>query len=198
MKVKNCNVKENFTDDYFRITLIYICLTMLVPILIILTANLIIIASISKRKSNKMSEYICKRKRKTTYFQRQLPSQQHLEMMNFKQERSKSLVKRAYYVNLDQIINRVTTKANSQAMLTKMLVLISFCFVFLNLPYFISWCIFYYKDVLTDNNKYQINAENTDHLYSTLKIIEIFYLANYCINFYLYFASGSVFRNQIK
>jgi len=168
---------------------------MLVPILIILTSNIIIIASITKRRSDKMKKYISEKKRKSE--SQQEGQHVNLKIMNTKNI-CKSLVKRPYYVNMDQITNRVTIKANSQAMLTKMLVLISFCFVFLNLPYFISWCIFYYKDVLTNDNKYQINSEKTNNLYSMLKIIEIFYLANYCINFYLYFASGSVFRNQLK
>ena len=35
-------------------------------------------------------------------------------------------------------------------------------------------------------------------LFSILQICEIFYIANYCILFFAYCASGSKFRNQLK
>ena len=37
-----------------------------------------------------------------------------------------------------------------------------------------------------------------NYLYAALKIAEIFYLLNYSIYFYIYYLSGSLFRNQLK
>ena len=100
---------------------------------------------------------------------------------------------RPYYLSINQIINRVTSKANTSKKITKMLVLISFTYAFLNLPYLIAWSLFYYGSIFLSDELIMYN-----NLYSAMKISEIFYLLNYSIYFYIYYASGSVFRNQLK
>jgi len=98
-----------------------------------------------------------------------------------------------YYLNVDQLIKRVTNKANSTERLTKLLVLISFSYAFLNLPYFLTWSMYYLE---INFNKDDVIIHN--YLYLAVELTEIFYILHYCLHFYIYCFSGSVFRNQLR
>ena len=111
-----------------------------------------------------------------------------------KRERKSNLKKKPHYLTLNQIINR--NKRNSQnnsKKITILLIFISFSFIFLNLPYLLSWLLYSYDETF---NKLDINTQN--YLFTAIQISEIFYVLNYGIKFFVYCASGSKFNNQLK
>ena len=72
---------------------------------------------------------------------------------------------------------------------TLQLTLISFSFIALNLPYFISWSYFYIDYFYqSDQNEFQNN------FFSYVQIAKIFHVLNYCIKFYIMFATVKNFR----
>ena len=183
--IKSCDVKKEFSDEYFHITIAYICLIMLLPILIILIANFLISYKVfySKHQQKKLnkSSLIAK-------------NNSHSNNNTANNNSNKSKIKlKPYYLNIDQVIKRVTNKANKAERLTKLLVLISFSYAFLNLPYFLTWSMYY-----IEINFNKEDAVTHNYLYSAVELTEIFYILHYSIHFYIYCLSGSVFRNQLK
>lgn len=126
--IRTCDVKRNWSVNYFHITLIYISLIMLIPIMIIIVSNSLIILNILRARIEQKN---LNEKRRTPV--------QRRRMQNLKLTTEATHKVKPYYLNIDQMINRVTSKANSTKRLTKILVLISFSYAFLNLPYFITW-----------------------------------------------------------
>ena len=101
---------------------------------------------------------------------------------------------KAFYLNFDQYLNRITVRANSTIKLTIIIVSTSISYVLMNLPYLIVWFL-----IVNKKNDYGENLITKNHnYYSMLKLAEIVYLINFSINFYIYCASGSVFRKQLK
>lgn len=175
---KYCDIKPGFDILYYYITIVYISIKMLIPIVLILISNSIIIINIMRLGSNK-------------YKLR--------ENHSFKKKKFYSRIKpglkiKPFYLTLNQVINRVTIKANNSKILTKLIILISFSYVLLNFPYFIIWTVYYYNESVFNSRTTNLNS----HWFVALKLAEIFYLLNYAINFYIYCASGSVFRKQLK
>ena len=158
---------------------------MLLPILIILIANFLISYKVfySKHQQKKLnkSSLIAK-------------NNSHSNNNTANNNSNKSKIKlKPYYLNIDQVIKRVTNKANKAERLTKLLVLISFSYAFLNLPYFLTWSMYY-----IEINFNKEDAVTHNYLYSAVELTEIFYILHYSIHFYIYCLSGSVFRNQLK
>jgi hypothetical protein len=52
----------------------------------------------------------------------------------------------------------------------------------LNLPYFISWCVFFYKLGVM---KYDDQVTKT-WLFTVIQLCEIFYVLNYGVHFFIY------------
>ena len=212
-KETHCDVATNWPISYNTITTIYILITMLIPILIIFICNLLIILNLfniipscNKKRSDEITLRKClpaatvletamistitnynNTSKKTVTYQLTVVSETS-------KKSSKDVRLKPFYLNINQFINKNTSKANSSKKITIILVLISFSYVFWNLPYLITWCLFYKNEFFDWNNK----LASFNNLHSILKIVEIFYLLNYSLNFYIYCAAGSVFRNQLK
>lgn len=155
-----CDVQDSLERAYFFITLIYIGLIMFSPILIIFISNsLIIYFSIETYKKN-------------------LSIRDHTTLVSCQRS----------YKTFESTIKEKTNRKNFSSKITRMLLLISFSYALLNLPYFITWCLFFVRknDTVVKNN-----------FFAALQISEIFYILNYCIYFYINFASGSLFRHQL-
>jgi hypothetical protein len=183
-----CNVKDGWDKIYFHLTLVYICIIMLIPILIIFTSNSFLISSIYKNKSNHL---------KNAQSSKKIINKNNINIMrlnNTKINNNEKIQLKPYFLTINQIINRVTNQANSTKKLTKMLILISFSYALFNLPYFITWSLFYYNETFIK----LLDASEHNYYYSALKICELFFVLNYGIYFYIYILSGSVFRNQLK
>jgi hypothetical protein len=84
-------------------------------------------------------------------------------------------------------------KSSESNKITRMLLLMSLSYAILNLPYFISWSIFFYNMAFQSLTKAQ-----RFYLFSALNICEIFYILNYAIHFFIYCASGKRFRTQLR
>ena len=196
--VKSCEVKnekKEWIREYFHITLAYIFIIILIPIIVIFVSNSIIIINIfqscPKRNGLKMHKStfnLKKKKKKNNNHKTEITSSSSTNNDN-----NNKVKLRPYYLTIDQIINRVTNKANKSKKITKMLILISFSYAFLNLPYLVAWSFYYYGSIFHNDDVVENN-----YLYAALKIAEIFYLLNYSIYFYIYYLSGSLFRNQLK
>lgn len=185
-----CDVIPNWSDSFFHTTIAYVFLTLLGPIVIIFVCNLMIITRILVESHFH---------RQTKVKLKKCVKSPILKNVNLIKLDTHSAVNgpnrgKPYYMSMNQFIDRIAARANSPKKLTFMLMLISLSYACLNLPYLITWSLFYYYDVLKRNG--QIVQYN--FLYSLLKFTEIFYLLNYSINFYIYCASGSVFRTQLK
>jgi hypothetical protein len=76
----------------------------------------------------------------------------------------------------------------------KNLIIFSFIFVLLNLPFLIDWFLLYFN--CFDNSEQETHTK--DLLMASLDICEIFHILNFCILFYVYCAFGSKFRSQLK
>jgi len=195
--VKSCEVKnekKEWIREYFHITLAYIFIIILIPIIVIFVSNSIIIINIfqscPKRNGLKMHKSTFNIKKKKKKKKTEITSSGGGSSSTNNDNKVKL---RPYYLTIDQIINRVTNKANKSKKITKMLILISFSYAFLNLPYLVAWSFYYYGSIFHNDDVVENN-----YLYAALKIAEIFYLLNYSIYFYIYYLSGSLFRNQLK
>lgn len=169
-----CDVKTNWINEYFQITFIYLILQMIIPIIIIIISNSIIIYNLKK------SEYETHQIEQMSILKQTKKNQ--LLPCNIIPAKFKNFNKRKNYFNVGQLINKIANKSNNTKKVNEILVFISFSYVLFNLPYLITWCIFYYGNYYINTNPIEIN-----HIYSVLKISEIFYLVSYCINFYIYY-----------
>ena len=214
--LRYCDVSADWSREYFHITLAYICFIMLFPIVIITVSNSIIISNIVRADSNRnkmcsldpnMNEtnnrFYGSFFSMTTFNRSRASSRQSMPGRNkFSSFRLQDLtqlkteVQRPYYLNISQLIGRISRQSNNSIKLTRLLVFISFSYSLFNLPYLIAWFVFYYEMILNMDNKHELAKHN--YFYSVLKVVEIFYLLNYGINFYIYCASGSIFRQQLK
>ena len=94
-------------------------------------------------------------------------------------------------VNL-RILTKSSFKKNYSKKMTKTLLLVSFSYAFLNLPYIVAWYA-YYNQITLD-----IDITIKNNLFSKVQITELFNVLNYCIHFFLYCLSGSLFRFQLR
>lgn len=90
-------------------------------------------------------------------------------------------------------LNRKSKKNENSYKLANILILTSFSYAFFNLPYLITWFLFFYEIALNENNLIIKN-----YLFGTVQYAEIFYLLNYGAKFYIYCLSGSLFRHQLN
>ena len=89
--------------------------------------------------------------------------------------------------------NKNTKKSQDINKMSKILLLISFTYALLNLPYFIMWCLFFKEVAFNQNSLIEKN-----NLFAGVQITEIFFILNYSIHFYINYLSSSRFRRQLK
>ena len=194
-------MKKSWRTEYFRITIIYIIVTMLVPTLIILVCNFVIICG--TYKTNQSLKFTTRKK--LSIFQNKFfttndsPKKTLARNKKLAQlpkpsvKRKVSFVFKKHYLSTNKIVSKISGKTNSSKKLTKMLLFLSFSYVMLNLPYLISWLVFYYHIAFKD-------ADSTlkNYLFAFVQLGEICYVLNYGLLFYLYSASGSIFKNRVN
>ena len=81
---------------------------------------------------------------------------------------------------------------------TILLLVVSTCFIALNLPYFITWCLTISKRIHIVMFSSGTRATSSAHLRGTLYISKTIFSFNYCINFFLYSLTGVNFRRQLR
>lgn len=101
---------------------------------------------------------------------------------------------RPYYYTRNQMINRKAFNLkNSSFKLTFMLLVISFSFVLLNLPYLFGWCAFFYN-----MSFHRLDHVTSNNLFAFLQFSEIFYVLNYGLKFFIFCLTESTFKNKLK
>lgn len=212
-----CDIRKEWSNEYFQITAAYIILVVLIPILTIFTSNSLIIVSLIRAESSRKKLNKTKLKYKTEQasvpkisFNRVSKSIPQTKGATSGKKCGKNLsVSHAlyqtsdltpssklkpFYSSINNVANRSMSKSSTSTKnSTKILMLISFVFICLNLPYLVIWFVFYYQMAFS-----QVNLETKDYLFALLQICEVFYMLNYSVLFYVYCASGSKFRNQLK
>lgn len=212
----NCDVIDYWRREYFIITSVYIAMIMLIPIITIFLSNSLILNKTSKadrdrqhlqmKLSSSTSQVRLKsrsrmdssvknnnlsvRNRRTSFgfasncsqYLSIGPNQTH---SNFKLK--------PYYPSFNNVDNKILIKADNSKRLKNILILISFSYAILNFPYLITWSVFFFEITF---NKLTTSSEN--YLFGAVQLSEIFYIFNYGLKFYIYCASGSMFRNQLK
>lgn len=172
-----CDNKKNWSSQYFIVNCIYISSIMLIPIILIFSSNsMIILITIKDDLRRKNLQQVKKE------FTRKLIIEATTKSTNY----SKSLS--IENITGQTVVKKIVFKANKSRKLTRMLVLISFSYALLNLPYLIFWSLYFSEQ----------NSIRRNYFYSALQISEIFFMLNYGVHFYLYCVAGSFFRNQLK
>ena len=188
MSISYCDIDKKHKQFYFITTLIYIVLIMLIPITAIIICNSLIIFQVCKASKkrrlmingNFIEDFETKSRSvrlKSSEINNEGNTQPD-EMFKFINSNTKR----------NQSLRKISNDSNK---VTRMLTIMSLSFAILNLPYFVTWCIFYYSVAIQDQTK-------SLYLIAFINLSEIFYVLNYGIHFFLYCASGKQFRKQLK
>lgn len=184
----SCSVKLNLFILYSYIILFNISLTILLPIIIIIIINTMIILKI---KSNNNNLTINKSNLLKNKLEKKRKNIQKLSNYDY------YLRIKPIYLNSCQMVQKLTINNNNNSSkkvskkLTKTLLIISFSYVFLNLPYFLI------RFSLTLSVIFSFNYDSI-YVFSALYISQILFFLNYSIHFYIYLLCGSFFCNQLK
>ena len=187
--MKYCGVKNSLNHIYYHMTFVYACLVMLMPMLIIFVSNSLIVAKLMSKKKHKLVTNVSKEKK--------VKAKKNIKPKTNEREAKSSIISnykiKPYYMTLNQVIIKVNENADCSKKITKTLVLISLTNALLNLPYFVLWALDYWQLA-------EILAKRNDSSFQTysFKIGELLYLMSFGVTFYVFYASGSVFRRQIK
>jgi len=176
----HCDVTNRFRKVYFLLTGVYIVVIMLIPILTIFISNSLILYKTRRADMNRllMQQIVkssglsgkCKAKQ-TELSSIQLNSTMRNRRKTFAfQSSSVSLKQRPkikpFYPTYDQKQKRAQ---NTAKRLKKILLIISFSYAFFNLPYLITWLIFFFKTTFND-----LTASEQNYLFSMVQLSEIF------------------------
>ncbi|XP_050395134.1 thyrotropin-releasing hormone receptor-like [Patella vulgata] len=92
-------------------------------------------------------------------------------------------------------IKIITEESIIKLEFTIILLVISFVFIALNLPFFCVWCKQFLLSISASMNKH---AHDFDNMQGLLLITRVIFYLNYCINFFLYSITGAYFRKELK
>ena len=180
MSVIYCDTDKSHGQLYFITTIIYIVLIMFIPITTIFICNTLIIIQVCRATKNR-ELMISGKFAKTNSHSINEENNEFLESNN---------KRKASQMNKSRKINNESNKV------TKMLIIMSLSYAILNLPYFITWCMFYYSKAIKKEKEEKFIYYS--YLFGFINLAEIFYVLNYGIHFFLYCASGRQFREQLK
>jgi hypothetical protein len=183
-----CDIITEWKSEYILITNVYVILIVFIPIPIIFISNILIICKTNREESRRknmqnlnISLTAIDINSRITRISR-LPS--HLYTSTNESIRGKqSVLRRAQN-------NRTT---NSSKKIATTLMIVSFSFAVLNLPYLCVWSAYNLSEYKT-NHMYQAHD---NYLFAFVKIAEIFFVLNYGIKFFIYCATGSIFRQRL-
>jgi len=208
-----CDIDAAYKKIYFYLNIIYICLIMLLPMIIILICNVCIIFKLNSKKRKELQNR-SRSKRNNVCLNDAISAKMNNREASMKTEINKlNLIRKSthsttalnnvenlrlkpHYWTFEQKINRNKNNLlKATTKLTVMLLVISFSFISLNAPYLTGWLIFFYKQAF-----HQLDNLTRNYLVSFLQISEIFYIhiLNYGMKFFIFCASGTVFRNKLK
>jgi len=146
-----CDVNKSLADFYFKAIFVYIFLVVLMPIVIVIISNFLIILRSKKNDLN--------RELLNAYTNNNL--EESNKQIN-RQSKSQHQINRQS--NAQQQISR-----NFNQKISKTLFLISSVYVILNLPYLITWFVYYNQIVLKSNTERAVK----NYAFSAVQIAEI-------------------------
>jgi len=168
-----CDVNKSLADFYFKAIFFYIFLVVLMPIVIVIISNFLIILRSKKNDLNRelLNAY-------TNNNLEDLPTNKQISRQSKSQHKinrqSKSQQQINRQSNAQQQINRQSNaqqqiSRNFNQKISKTLFLISSVYVILNLPYLITWFVYYNQIVLKSNTKRAVK----NYAFSAVQIAEI-------------------------
>lgn len=205
-----CDIDRNREKLYYytRATIFYITIIMLIPITAIIVSNSLIIIQIYKARKKRKQLFSIDKINK----QKKLRRNYSIQETNFNNQHDDILSDQTF--DIDDIDERTKPYVlrhfltirfkkfndNSQRV-THMLVLMSLSFAILNLPYFVTWCMFFYNEAFKNKNVSDLELTgflHSKYFFGFINIAETIYISNYGIHFYLYCASGKQFRRYLR
>ena len=156
-----CDVNKSLADFYFKAIFVYIFLVVLMPIVIVIISNFLIILRSKKNDLNRelLNAYTNNNLEESNkQINRQSKSQHQIN----RQSKSQQQINRQS--NAQQQISR-----NFNQKISKTLFLISSVYVILNLPYLITWFVYYNQIVLKSNTERAVK----NYAFSAVQIAEI-------------------------
>jgi hypothetical protein len=174
--IQYCDIKKMYRNEYFKLSIAYIIIIIIIPILIIMISNLIIISKafiIKSNRSNILTEINNNNNNEDQKSKKKfrLKNRRNATFLNSNSKtKSKNENIKPYYLTENQRINKENRNAKfSTKKITILLLIVSFSYVILNLPYLITWMFFYKNVVFVDANK-----NDEDYLFGYLQIAEVF------------------------
>ncbi|XP_005098020.1 cysteinyl leukotriene receptor 2 isoform X2 [Aplysia californica] len=108
------------------------------------------------------------------------------------------IIRRLVKHNRQQRLVRVVTEESVLRLeFTSILLVVSFCFVALNLPYFAIWCKLFLTSRFVNVQTFE-DPDELDYFRGLALITRAIFCMNYCINFFLYSITGAYFRRQLR
>ncbi|CAG5133303.1 unnamed protein product [Candidula unifasciata] len=108
------------------------------------------------------------------------------------------IIRRLYLRNKRNLKRYIITEESIIRMeFTVILLVVSFVFITLNLPYFYFWCkrfLHTFNSTVPSRKR----AAFLDQSESDLLITRVIFYLNYCVNFFLYSVTGAYFRKEMK
>lgn len=127
-----CDVQKNWKNTYFIITIIYISLIMLFPIIIVFIFNTLIIVKANRAQKRRQSSLMTPLSTRMKIIKEKTPN--NLLVPN--NSNTRVSLNDSYCLKMKSSFRKQTKQTNK---LAHSLILISFLYAFLNLPYLISW-----------------------------------------------------------
>ena len=115
--LNSCDVKRERGREYFQITIVYICLIMLFPIIILFTSNSLIIFDLLRtnfKSSDKNSKNSIANQRHLTIRKTNKSSPPKLDKSKGESSTAQVSHLKPYYYTMNQIINRVNQKVSNR------------------------------------------------------------------------------------
>jgi hypothetical protein len=201
---KYCDVNKDYVSEYYYLNMSYIILSIFIPMVVILVCNILIIFKIFKKNSERKllqaSRKIKKRSSSEPHERQsssifQIATQIRKKSLKFELKTRKRLNTHEFTTSIhikssenSKSVNKISYSPNSSKNTTIQLIVISFSFIALNLPYFFSWSYYYIDEF------YRSEQDLRNNFYGYVQITKIFHILNFCIKFYVMFATVSTFR----
>lgn len=202
-----CDVERDFGHTYFYFTFCYVLAVVLFPIFIIFISNSYIIHHVidsqKKRGLIIVNNTTSRHRHAHNSTECNAPTRNFLLVSNDSEELSSLHSTSGGDRLMMRVMNRSSnstrslsfcTPQHASSRITRMLLLMSFSYALLNLPYLIAWSVFVYKVAFQQSADVSLRHD----LNSALQMCEILYVANYAGHFFIYCFSGKRFRRMLS
>ncbi len=193
-----CDIKKEWTNEYFQLTILYVIFVILIPIIIIFLFNTMTIcktfeSSRMRRTKLQAKKVNTSRLSLNTEKMSSITVAENTEIKSFM--RTHNL--KPYYVSTSETSKQSIaqlTSSNSVQKITAILMVISFSYCTLNIPYLCTWFVYFSEHRFG----WYKTANATSYLLVYTRIAETIQILNYSLHLFYYCIAGSLFRKQLK